>query len=95
MESLNNKGIENNENNKKNSKSLKEKLILYIDDKGYKVDDLIKGYVEMASINLEISQISCTYDLEECVKYESWLSESDMSDDKYDSEKRRYLLCRS
>ena len=48
----------------------------------------------MASINLEFSEISCTYELEECIKYESWLSESDIFNGNDGGEKGRYLLCR-
>ncbi|MEW8957241.1 CopG family transcriptional regulator [Clostridium sp.] len=70
-----------------------EDLILYR-DKDCKYEDLKSGYQEMAQINLEFSELSCAYDLDECLEYESWLSESDMSNDTSYSKKRRYILCR-
>lgn len=81
-------------NNKKNNQFLNDRLIVYIDDKKYEAEDLKRGYAEMASINLEFSEISCTYELEECIKYESWLSESDIFNGNDGGEKGRYLLCR-
>lgn len=63
-------------------------------NKVYKDSDIKNGYIEMGSINLEFSEISCTYDLEECIQYESWLSESDIFNVYDSSKKGRYILCR-
>ena len=50
------------------------------------------GYVEMAAINLELSEIGITDDVEELIQYEVKLSECDIPDDN-SSEKRRHILC--
>lgn len=71
----------------------KNNIILYIEN-DFNQEDIENGYQEMAQINLEFSQLSCAYDLNECSEYESWLAESDTSNDTIYSKTRRYLLCR-
>lgn len=71
----------------------KNNIILYIENE-FNQEDLENGYLEMAQINLEFSQLSCAYDLNECLEYESWLAESDTSNDTIYSKTRRYFLCR-
>ncbi len=83
---------------KKNKKSYQfneDSLIICNEDKisAEYVMQLKQGYEEMADINLRFCEMSCPYELEESIEYEAWLSESDMSDDDDDSEKRRYILC--
>ncbi len=80
---------------KKNNQLNRDSLILCIEDnnKTKYVEQLQKGYEEMASINLKYCEMSCFFELDESIEYEAWISESDMSDDDDDSEKRRYILC--
>ncbi len=82
------------EDRKKKSQFIMKSIILYIErSKSEYIENMKNGYMEMASINLEFSEMSCAYDLEDCVEYETWLSESDMSNDNNGSKKRRYILC--
>ncbi|MDP4145077.1 MAG: CopG family transcriptional regulator [Bacillota bacterium] len=79
---------------KKRSEFIKEAIILYIEEKkklNY-IDRMKKGYLEMADINLEISEMGFAADIHELKNYEVKLSESDLPDDD-GSEKRRYILC--
>lgn len=81
-------------NSKKRSKFIKEAIILY--SEGKKKSDYIekmkKGYIEMAKINLEISEMGFETEFDNLKEYEEKLSESDLPNDN-DSEKRRYILC--
>jgi CopG family transcriptional regulator/antitoxin EndoAI len=82
------------EDNKKKSQFIRDAIILYIEERkklNY-IDNMKKGYMEMAQINLEISEMSCAEDLKSLQEYEVWLTECDLPDDN-DSEKRRYILC--
>ncbi|WP_055666538.1 hypothetical protein [Desnuesiella massiliensis] len=83
------------EDNKKKSQFIKQAVILYIEEKKKLeyIENMKKGYAEMGTINLEFSEMSSAYDLKECLEYETWLSESDLPNDDYNSEKRRYILC--
>ena len=51
-----------------------------------------KGYLEMAQLNIEISELCFDGEMCELKEYEAMLSESDSTDDS-DDEKRRYILC--
>jgi len=83
-----------NESCKKRSGFIKDALILYIEQKKKMryVEEMKKGYLEMAEINLEISEMGFANDVCELIEYEAKLSESDFPDDN-SSEKRRYILC--
>ncbi len=83
--------------NKKSNQFIDDSLILCSKNnfKTLYVEQMKKGYEEMASINLELSEEGCFFELDQLIEYEAWLSESDMSDDDDDSEKRGYILCRS
>ncbi|MCY6371281.1 CopG family transcriptional regulator [Clostridium ganghwense] len=79
---------------KKKSEFIRDTLILYIEDKKKlsKIDELKKGYIEMAQINLELSETGFVKDMSQLKEYEAKLAESDLPDDN-GSEKRRYILC--
>jgi len=82
------------EDSKKRSEFIKEAIILYIRDRK-KITDLEqmkRGYIEMAQLNIEISEMGFGGEMLELKEYEAKLSESDMADDS-DGEKRRYILC--
>lgn len=85
----------NNDKSKNNSKLIMQSVIVYIRNKNRLklIESMKNGYKDMAHINLEFSEMSCPYDLKECLEYETWLSESDLSNDNNSSEKRRYILC--
>ena len=82
------------EDNKKKSQFIRDAIILYIEERKRLeyIDNMKKGYLEMAQINQDISEMSCTDDLNRLVEYEVWLTECDLPHDN-DSEKRRYILC--
>ena len=79
---------------RKKSEFIKESLILYIRDKKNlsRIDELKKGYIEMAQINLELCEMGFADDMLSLKEYEAKLAESDFPDDN-SSEKRRYILC--
>lgn len=79
---------------KKRSEFIREAIILYIEEKRKLslMNELAKGYVEMAELNLEISEMGFVNDIRELKEYEAKLSESDLPNDD-GSEKRRYILC--
>ena len=79
---------------KKRSEFIKEAIILYIEQRKRLslLEEMKKGYMEMAQINLEISENGFGNDVIELKEYEAKLSESDFPDDNC-SEKRRYILC--
>ena len=81
--------------NKKSNQFIDDSLILCNKSslKTQYVEQMRKGYEEMASINQELSEDGCFFELDQLIEYEAWLSESDMSDDDDDSEKRGYILC--
>lgn len=83
-----------NEDCKKRSEFIKEAIILYIEDKKRLkfLEQMKKGYCEMAQINLEISEVGFASDVIELKEYEAKLSESDLPHDN-NNEKRRYILC--
>lgn len=82
------------EDSKKRSEFIRDAIILYIRDRKKTADlELMKrGYLEMAQLNLEISELSFAGEIHEFLEYEAKLSESDIADDG-DGEKRRYILC--
>lgn len=82
------------EDSKKRSEFIREAIILYIEEKKKmrSIEEMKQGFLEMAQLNLEISEIGFTCDICELDQYEAKLSESDLTDDD-DSEKRRYFLC--
>jgi CopG family transcriptional regulator / antitoxin EndoAI len=82
------------DNSKKRSEFIRDIIILYIEEreKTKKLEQMKNGYVEMAAINLEFSEIGITDDVEELIEYEVKLSECDIPDDN-SSEKRRHILC--
>ena len=80
--------------NQKRSEFIRDIIILYIEEreKTKKIEQMKNGYVEMAAINLEFSEIGITDDVEELIQYEVKLQECDIPDDN-SSEKRRHILC--
>ncbi|MFU0824128.1 hypothetical protein [Clostridium sp.] len=79
---------------RKKSEFIRDSLILYIKDKKNlsKIEELKKGYIEMAQINLDICEMGFADDMKVLKEYEAKLAESDLPDDN-GSEKRRYILC--
>lgn len=58
----------------KNCKYIKCKVIEYRESYNFVDEDaMIKGYMEMANINLELSQIGLECELTQISKYEQWL----------------------
>jgi CopG family transcriptional regulator / antitoxin EndoAI len=82
------------EDNKKKSQFIREAIILYIEErkKLEYIENMKKGYEEMAQINLEISEMGYAEDQKHLEEYEVWLTECDLPDDN-GSETRRYILC--
>lgn len=82
------------EDSKKRSEFIRRAIILYIEEKKKyrEMEQMKKGYIEMANINLEIAEMGFASDANELKEYEAKLSGCDLSDDD-DSEKRRYILC--
>lgn len=80
---------------KKRSEFIREAIILYIEEKKKLsfIEQMKKGYNEMAELNLEISEFGFDCYENELNEYEAQLSESDFPDDNNSSEKRRYILC--
>jgi len=79
---------------KKRSEFFREAVILYIEEKkrlSY-IDEMKRGYLEMAELNLQIADMGFEIDIKDFKDYEVKLSESDLSNDN-NSEKRRYILC--
>ena len=79
---------------KKRSEFIREAIILYIEEKKKLslIEEMQKGYMEMAQLNIEISEMGFMSDMEELNDYEMKLSESDLLNDD-GSKKRRYILC--
>ncbi len=79
---------------KKRSEFIREAIILYIEEKKKNsyIDEMKRGYLEMAELNLEIADMGFEIDIKDFKEYEVKLSESDLSYDN-NSEKRRYILC--
>jgi CopG family transcriptional regulator/antitoxin EndoAI len=79
---------------KKRSEFFREAIVLYIEEKKKlsEIDELAKGYLEMAQLNMELAEIGFIRDMIELKEYEARLSESDLPNDD-SSEKRRYILC--
>jgi CopG family transcriptional regulator/antitoxin EndoAI len=79
---------------KKRSEFIREAIVLYIEEKKrlVLVEEMKKGYIEMAALNLELCEIGVCSDMSQLKEYEVKLSESDFPDD-YGGEKRRYILC--
>jgi CopG family transcriptional regulator/antitoxin EndoAI len=79
---------------KKRSEFIREAIILYIKEKKRLdiIEQMEKGYKEMAQLNLEFAEMGFAADMKEFKEYEAKLSESDLADDN-NSEKRRYILC--
>jgi CopG family transcriptional regulator/antitoxin EndoAI len=82
------------EDSKKRSEFIREAIILYIEEKKRLslAEKMKEGYMEMAQLNIEISELGFVSDVEELKEYEAKLSESDLPNG-YNSEKRRYILC--
>jgi len=82
------------EDSKKRTEFIREAIILYISDRKRSNDfeRMKKGYLEMAQLNIEISELCFDGEMCELKEYEAMLSESDTTDDS-DDEKRRYILC--
>ena len=82
------------EDNKKKSQFIRDAIILYIEErkKLEYIENMKRGYLEMAQINLEISEMGYAENFDNLNEYEVWLTECDLPDDN-DSEKRRYILC--
>jgi CopG family transcriptional regulator/antitoxin EndoAI len=83
-----------NKEAKKRSELFREAIVLYIEERKKLsiIDELANGYMEMAQLNIELSEIGFVSDMREFKEYEARLSESDLPNDD-DSEKRRYILC--
>jgi CopG family transcriptional regulator/antitoxin EndoAI len=79
---------------KKRSEFIREAIILYIEEKKklILIEEMKKGYTEMAELNLELCEIGFCNDVSQLKEYEVKLSESDFPDDD-GGEKRRYILC--
>ena len=79
----------------KRSEFFRQAVILYIEErkKQIKMDEMKKGYMEMADINRDYSEQGFQQDVEDLKKYEAMLSESDFPNDTTNSKKRRYILC--
>jgi CopG family transcriptional regulator/antitoxin EndoAI len=79
---------------KKRSEFFREAVILYIEEKKKLcyIDEMKRGYLEMAELNLEIADMGFEIDIKDFKDYEVKLSECDLSNDN-NSEKRRYILC--
>ena len=84
-----------NLNIKKNSKYMRRKLVLYIEDKKTfeETDELVNAYLEMADINLNICEMGLADEMSQLNQYETELAESDVPDDYKHGNKRRYILC--
>jgi len=63
---------------------MKEAIVCY--------EEMKNGYLEMAELNVEISEMCCAGDFTSLKEYEMKLSECENRDDN-DSEKRRHILC--
>lgn len=83
------------EDSKKRSQFIREAIILYIEErkKQIKLDEMKKGYIEMANINRDYAEQGFEQDVKDLKNYEAMLSESDFPNDTTDSKKRRYILC--
>jgi len=55
-------------------------------------EEMKNGYIEMAELNIEISEMCCEGELAALKEYETKLSESDYGDGN-GSETRRHILC--
>jgi CopG family transcriptional regulator/antitoxin EndoAI len=55
-------------------------------------EEMKNGYLEMAELNIEISEMCCAGDFASLKEYETKLSECEDRDDN-NSEKRRHILC--
>ncbi|ABS32409.1 CopG family transcriptional regulator [Clostridium botulinum] len=79
----------------KRSEFFREAIILYIEErkKQIKMDEMKKGYIEMANINRDYAEQGFEQDVKDLKNYEAMLSESDFPNDTTDSKKRRYILC--
>ena len=55
-------------------------------------EEMKNGYIEMAELNIEISEMCCAGELAALKEYETKLSESDDGDGN-GSETRRHILC--
>ncbi|WP_035292369.1 hypothetical protein [Clostridium sp. KNHs214] len=78
---------------KKRSEFIREAIVLYIEEKKrLSYEEMQKGYMEMAQLNLDLCECGFESDMKELGEYEAMLSESDLPDDT-DSKTRRYILC--
>ena len=79
---------------KKRSEFIREAILLYIEEKKKlnHIDEMKRGYLEMAELNLEIAAMGFEIDVKDLKEYEVKLSECDLPNDN-NSEKRRYILC--
>ncbi|KRU28917.1 nickel responsive regulator NikR [Clostridium sporogenes] len=79
----------------KRSEFFREAIILYIEErkKQIKMDEMKKGYIEMANINRNYAEQGFEQDVKDLKNYEAMLSENDFPNDTTDSKKRRYILC--
>ena len=79
---------------KKRSEFIREAIILYIEEKKKLglIEEMKKGYKEMAQLNSELSELGLSNELSQLREYEVKLSESDFPNDD-GGEKRRYILC--
>jgi len=71
---------------------IREAISVYIRERRQYFEKVKNGYLEMAALNIEISEMCVEEDIKMLREYETKLSESDVPDDD-DSEKRRYILC--
>jgi CopG family transcriptional regulator/antitoxin EndoAI len=80
---------------KKRSEFIEEAVILYIEEKKRLsfIEQMKKGYNDMAQLNLEMSEFGLDNFEKELNEYEAQLSECDLPDDDNSSKKRRYILC--
>lgn len=71
--------------------NLRNVILIFIRNRNW--ETIGKGYEDMGHINLELSECGFFSVLEELVKYEIRLSESDSLDDYNGSKKRGHILC--
>lgn len=73
----------------KRSEFFREAIILYIEErkKQIKMDEMKKGYIEMANINRDYAEQGFEQDVKDLKNYEAMLSESDFPNDTRDSKR--------
>lgn len=77
-----------------NKNNVRANGLLYIEESNNEfIEEMKRGYLEMAELNLEYSEFGFESYINELNEYENQLSESEMPNDDDACEKRRYFLC--